>query len=74
MLHRGPAQLPRLYALDEPESALSFTGCFGLVGLVSELAVTAGAQVLVATHSPVVAAVAGARIVQLDGTGHRDLP
>jgi predicted ATPase len=60
---------PGLYILDEPESALSFTACLGLVGLLHDLAVTGTAQVLVATHSPVIAALPGARILQLDPEG-----
>ncbi len=57
---------PGLYVLDEPESALSFSACLGLVGLVADLASTGTAQVVVATHSPVVAAVPGATVLQLD--------
>ena len=60
---------PGLYILDEPESALSFSACLGLVGLLHELAATGTAQVLVATHSPVIAALPGARILQLDSDG-----
>lgn len=64
---------PGLYLLDEPESALSFSACLGLVGLVSRLAAVGGSQVVLATHSPVVAAVPGARILQLDGDGFREV-
>jgi predicted ATPase len=60
---------PGLYVLDEPESALSFTSCLALVGLLHEIAETGTAQVLVATHSPVVAALPGARILELDAEG-----
>ena len=48
-----------LYVLDEPESALSFSGCLALVGALHDL-VTHGSQIIVATHSPVVAALPGA--------------
>jgi predicted ATPase len=54
---------PGLYILHEPESAPSFTACLGLVGLLHDLAVTGTTQVLVATHSPVIAALPGARIL-----------
>jgi predicted ATPase len=64
---------PGLYLLDEPESALSFGACLGLVGLIADLGATGTAQVVVATHSPVVAAVPGARILQLDGDGYREM-
>jgi len=60
---------PGLYVLDEPESALSFSGCLALVGLLHELAQTGTAQVLLVTHSPVVAAIPDARILELDADG-----
>lgn len=59
---------PGLYVLDEPESALSFSACLALVGRLHELA-AAGSQVIVATHSPVVAAVPGAAILELGPHG-----
>ena len=62
---------PGFYVLDEPESALSFGNCLGLVGLLHELA-GRGSQVLVATHSPVVAAIPGARILELDDVGFHE--
>jgi predicted ATPase len=58
------------YVLDEPESALSFSSCLGLIGLFHELA-EAGAQVLCATHSPLLASLPGATILQLDQDGYR---
>lgn len=61
---------PGLYVLDEPESALSFSACLALVGLLHEL-VGRGAQVLVATHSPVVASLPGATILELGDDGWR---
>jgi predicted ATPase len=60
---------PGLYVLDEPESGLSFSACLGLVGLLHDLAATGTSQVVVATHSPVVASAPGARILELDGDG-----
>jgi predicted ATPase len=63
---------PGLYILDEPESALSFSACLGLVGLLHDLAATGTAQILVATHSPVIAALPSARILELDGDGWHD--
>jgi predicted ATPase len=64
---------PGLYVLDEPESALSFSACLGLVGLVADLAASGTSQVLIATHSPVVAAVPGATILQLDEDGYHEV-
>jgi predicted ATPase len=63
---------PGLYVLDEPESALSFSGCLALVGVLHELVEAGTSQVLLATHSPVVAAIPGARILQLDDEGFRE--
>jgi predicted ATPase len=60
---------PGLYVLDEPESALSFTGCLALVGLLSDLAATGTAQVIVATHSPIIAATPGAAILEVSDAG-----
>lgn len=60
---------PGLYLLDEPESALSFSGCLALLRVLHDLAGSGRAQVLVATHSPVVAALPGARILEVDDSG-----
>jgi predicted ATPase len=59
---------PGLYVLDEPESALSFSACLALVGVLHALA-AGGGQVLVATHSPVVAALPDATVLELDADG-----
>ena len=60
-----------LYLLDQPESALSFQNCLGLVAVLDDLRRSGTAQVVVATHSPVVAAVPGATVLQLDDDGLR---
>jgi predicted ATPase len=65
---------PGLYVLDEPESALSFSGCLGLVGVLHDLVSLGTAQVLLATHSPVLAALPGARLLELDDSGWRETP
>jgi predicted ATPase len=62
---------PGLYCLDEPEAALSFSAQIALVGTLHDLA-TEGAQVLCATHSPVLAALPGARILELGSWGIRE--
>lgn len=60
-----------LYFLDEPESALSFHGQLKLLAAIDG-AVAAGAQFIVATHSPVLMALPGAVIYEFDGQGaHR---
>jgi len=57
-----------LFLLDEPEAALSFNSCLRLLSLL-ELLVGAGNQVVLATHSPVLAALPAARILQFDQDG-----
>ena len=61
---------PGFYLMDEPDAPLSFTACLGLVALLHVLA-EAGSQALVATQSPVVAAVPGASILELGDWGIR---
>ena len=60
-----------LYLLDEPDAALSFTGTLALVVQLAGL-VERGAQVVVATHSPVLAALPGARLLEVGDWGLRD--
>jgi predicted ATPase len=64
---------PGLYLMDEPEAALSFTSCLRLVALIHELG-ESGSQVICATHSPVLAAVPGADIIELGRHGMRREP
>jgi predicted ATPase len=59
---------PGLYLMDEPEAALSFTDCLSLVSVIAQLA-EQGAQVICATHSPILCAVPGAHILELDENG-----
>jgi predicted ATPase len=68
---RWPATVPAgFYLRDEPDAPLSFTASLGLVALLHEL-VQAGSQAIVATHSPIVAAVPGASILELGDWGMR---
>jgi predicted ATPase len=61
---------PGLYLMDEPEAALSFTSCLQLVALMHQLG-QSGAQVICATHSPILAATPGAEIVEIGNHGFR---
>ncbi|MGH3332555.1 MAG: AAA family ATPase [Nocardioidaceae bacterium] len=61
---------PGLYCLDEPEAALSFSAQIALVGTMHDLAAD-GAQILCATHSPLVAALPDARILEVGDWGIR---
>jgi predicted ATPase len=67
----GRRASPRgLYLLDEPDAALSFTGTLALMTLLLQM-VEGGAQVLVATHSPLLAALPGATVLQVGSHGVR---
>jgi predicted ATPase len=56
------------YVLDEPEAALSVTGALALLAIITRAA-QAGAQFVVATHSPILLACPGARIYELGDGG-----
>jgi predicted ATPase len=56
------------YVLDEPEAALSVPGALALLAIVVR-ATRAGAQFVIATHSPVLLACPDARIYELDANG-----
>lgn len=58
------------YLLDEPDAALSFGGSLALVTVLLDL-VARGAQVVVATHSPIVAALPGATLLEVGEWGLR---
>ncbi|MBF6327258.1 AAA family ATPase [Nocardia transvalensis] len=62
-----------LWLLDEPEAALSFQSCLALVGVLMDLAAE-GSQVIMATHSPILAACPEAEIMELtaDGIEYRE--
>lgn len=61
---------PGLYLMDEPDAPLSFIASLGLVALLHDL-VRAGSQAVVATDSPITAAVPGAHILELGDCGIR---
>jgi predicted ATPase len=61
---------PGLYLMDEPEAALSFRSCLRLAELMHQLGEN-GAQVICATHSPILASVPDADIVEVGGHGYQ---
>jgi predicted ATPase len=64
--HRfGPSGL---YLLDEPEAALSVQGCMAALALIDQYT-KAGSQFVIATHSPILLALPGATIVQIEDDG-----
>jgi predicted ATPase len=58
------------YLMDEPDAPLSFTAALGLAALLHDLA-AAGSQAVVATGSPVIAAIPGTRLLELGAWGIR---
>ncbi|MCP3800357.1 ATP-binding cassette domain-containing protein [Allokutzneria sp. A3M-2-11 16] len=61
---------PGFYVLDEPEAALSFTSNLQLVALLHQLG-KSGAQVVCATHSPILTTVPGADVIEVGEHGFR---
>ena len=60
-----------LWILDEPESALSFSGCLSLLGVLRDLLADGDSQVVLSTHSPVLASLPGADIYEVGDWGLR---
>ncbi|GGM65337.1 ABC transporter, ATP-binding protein [Longimycelium tulufanense] len=61
---------PGFYVMDEPEAALSFDSCLRLVALMHQLG-QSGAQVVCATHSPILASTPDADIIEIGEHGWR---
>lgn len=61
---------PGFYVLDEPESGLSFQSTLVLMAQLYELG-KSGAQVVCATHSPLLASTPGAGIIEIGEHGFR---
>jgi predicted ATPase len=57
-----------LYLLDEPEAALSVRGCLAVMSRIAEL-VEQDCQFVIATHSPILLALPGSTILELDDEG-----
>lgn len=63
---------PGFFVLDEPEAGLSFGSQLELIGHINQILTDPGAQVLLATHSPILAAIPGATVLEFDDAGiHR---
>lgn len=63
---RARYQLPGLYLLDEPETALSPRNQVALARLLHEMAAAGHAQFIVCSHSPILLACPGARLYSFD--------
>jgi len=62
---------PGFFCLDEPEAALSFQSTLRYLGQLDALA-KAGAQIVCATHSPVLASLPGATVLEFGEWGIRE--
>ncbi|MGO3151589.1 MAG: AAA family ATPase [Galactobacter sp.] len=60
-----------LWVLDEPESALSLNGCLCLMRSLMDL-IDRGSQVILSTHSPVLAGLPGATLLEAGDWGLRE--
>lgn len=60
------------YVLDEPEAGLSFSAQLRLVSELKNMLANDGVQVLIATHSPIIAALPGATLLELDDDGYHE--
>lgn len=60
------------FLMDEPEAALSFTSCLGLVAALQDLR-REGAQAVIATHSPILTALPGATLLEVGDHGLREV-
>ena len=58
-----------IYFLDEPESALSPKRQLELLRLLHAIQQSAGAQIIMATHSPILMAVPGASLLEITRGG-----
>ncbi|MDJ0350716.1 AAA family ATPase [Cryobacterium sp. PH29-G1] len=65
------ARYPGLWILDEPESALSFTGSLALLCDLRDILAAGGSQVILSTHSPILASIPGAEIYEVGPWGYR---
>jgi len=61
-----------LWVLDEPESALSFNGCLALLALLKAKMSDGKSQIVLSTHSPLLAALPGATIYEVGEWGLRE--
>ncbi|SUE16879.1 ABC transporter ATP-binding protein [Rhodococcus gordoniae] len=60
-----------LWVFDEAESALSFNGCLALLAHIREL-LASGSQVIMSTHSPILASLPEAKLFEIGEWGLRD--
>jgi len=71
---RSRYEIKGIYFLDEPETALSPKTQIELVRLLSQISMKGKAQFIIATHSPIILALAGATIYNFESNGIRAIP
>ena len=64
-------QRPGIFFFDEPESALSMARQFDFLRLLHRMQEAGNSQVIMATHSPILMALPGARLLRLEKYGLR---
>lgn len=64
-------QSPGIFFFDEPESALSMSRQFEFLKLLRRMQALGNSQVIMATHSPILMALPGARLLRLEKYGLR---
>lgn len=69
-LLRTKVNQPGFYLMDEPDAPLSFTASLALVRVIIEL-LAVGSQLVIATHSPILAATPGAALLEVGEWGLR---
>ncbi|TFC51963.1 hypothetical protein E3O47_05360 [Cryobacterium sp. TMT2-17-1] len=65
------SRYPSLWIIDEPESALSSTGSLALIRHQQDILDAGGSQVILLTHSPILASLPGAAIYEVGPWGYR---
>jgi len=62
-----------IYILDEPEAALSPSRQLAFLSILHKMEKSGSAQILMATHSPILMSYPGAQLLQLDDTGIHEI-
>ena len=61
-----------LFVMDEPEAGLAFAAQLVLLGRLIAMSERTGTQIVLATHSPILASFPGALLIELDDEGFRE--
>lgn len=61
-----------LFVMDEPEAGLAFSAQLVLLGKLIAMSERDGTQIVLATHSPILASFPGAKLIELDADGFHE--